>query len=442
MGPSWYWMPDVFDRYFENFGYQTSDFYKLERLDPSYSVVWGAETWKIPSGTKALGQYLETIETGAAAQLDLFIEQAGKKYAVAMGDLVNNPSLNWLEFANLKMAKSLVSMDLFSNMKKHVAKYFKHPKIQQLFEFPVLFLGASASQIPALYSLMNYADVELGTWYPAGGFREIAKAMEEVAKLQGVQFRYNEAVTHFTFNGSAINEVHTNKGKYQPDLVLSGADYQFTETLLPPALQSYTAAYWDSRVMAPSCLIFYIGLNTKLPDSVLHHTLFFDADFEKHNHEIYQNPKMPSDPLFYMCCPSKTDSSVAPADCENLFLLIPIAAGLNNDEEAVREHYFNAMVTRIQQQTGVDIRENIIHKRSYCTKDFITDYHSFKGNAYGLANTLMQTAILKPKIKSKKVSNLYFTGQLTVPGPGVPPSIISGAVVAEYISKNTKNQNG
>ena len=143
--------------------------------------------------------------------------------------------------------------------------------------------------------------------------------------------------------------------------------------------------------------------------------------------------------MFYASVPSVTDDTVAPVGSENLFLLIPVAAGLEGDTEEVRDKYFNELIVRLEQRWGQSISDSIVYKRSFAVADFKSEYHSFKGNAYGLANTLLQTAILKPSCKSKKVKNLYYTGQLTVPGPGVPPSLISGEVVAELIEKNYIN---
>ena len=439
MGPSWYWMPDVFERFFNLFNHTTKDFYELKRLNPSYTVVWNKnEEWKIPATTNALADLLEQKEKGAGKNLQQFLLQAATKYKVGMNDLVMKPGLSATEFFNKEFAKGIFQLDVFSSMKSHVAKFFKDEKIKQLLEFPVLFLGAEAADTPALYSLMNYADIELGTWYPMGGMHEIAKAMRKVAEQNGVKFIFNQEVTGFDFEQNKIRKVKTQLAEYTADIVVSGADYYFTEKLLPTEFQNYNEDYWQSRKLAPSCLLYYVGLNKKLPEAVTHHTLFFDADFELHSKEIYRQPKMPTNPLFYMCCPSKTDASVAPENCENIFLLIPIATDLKDDDEATREKYFQIMVKRIQERYGVDITENIVHKRSFSVRDFKSEYNSFKGNAYGLANTLMQTAILKPKIKSKKVNNIFFTGQLTVPGPGVPPALVSGEVVAKYILKNLK----
>ena len=441
MGPSWYWMPDVFEKYFGSFGKKVSDFYELQRLDPSYRVYFEKATWDLPANYEALKNLFESIEPGAANALDLFLAEAKYKYEVGVGKLVYQPSISITEFIDYELIKGVFKLDVFQSMKTHIARYFKHPYIQFLMEFPVLFLGALPENTPALYSLMNYADIKGGTWYPQHGMYSIVEAMVKVAKSLGVQFKLGEEVMQIVVeNGiakqviSKVNETGIQEN-YSFDVLIGAGDYHHIETkLLEKKYQSYSAKYWDSRVLAPSSLLYYIGLNKKLKD-VTHHSLFFDSDFSVHGSEIYSNPMWPSNPLFYASVPSVTDPTVAPAGCENLFLLIPIAAGLEGDTADVREKYFNLIIERLEKKWGQTITDAIVYKRSYAVADFKNDYHSFKGNAYGLANTLLQTAFLKPSCKSKKINNLYYTGQLTVPGPGVPPSLISGEVVANLICK-------
>ena len=441
MGPSWYWMPDVFEKYFGSFGKKVSDFYELQRLDPSYRVYFEKATWDLPANYEALKNLFESIEPGAANALDLFLAEAKYKYEVGVGKLVYQPSLSITEFIDFELIKGVFKLDVFQSMKTHIARYFKHPYIQFLMEFPVLFLGALPENTPALYSLMNYADIKGGTWYPKNGMYSIVEAMVKVAKSLGVQFKLGEEVMQIVVeNGiatkviSKVNETQIQEN-YSFDVLIGAGDYHHIETkLLEKKYQSYSEKYWDSRVLAPSSLLYYVGLNKKLKD-VTHHSLFFDSDFSVHGSEIYSNPMWPSNPLFYASVPSVTDPTVAPAGCENLFLLIPIAAGLEGDTADVREKYFNLIIERLEKKWGQTITDAIVYKRSYAVADFKNDYHSFKGNAYGLANTLLQTAFLKPSCKSKKVKNLYYTGQLTVPGPGVPPSLISGEVVANLICK-------
>jgi phytoene desaturase len=302
-------------------------------------------------------------------------------------------------------------------------------------EFPVLFLSALPEKMPALYSLMNYADMKLGTWYPVGGMYKIAEGMYHLAVESGVKFEFNNSAEKIEIVDGKATGVVANGKYYEADVVISGADYHFTETkLLPAENRSYPDAYWEKRIMAPSCLLYYVGLNKRLKN-VTHHSLFFDADFTRHGREIYTDPQWPDDPLFYVSITTVTDPAGAPKGYENMFFLIPVAAGLKNDTEELRENYFTQIVKRFEERIGEPITENIVYKKSYAVSDFIKDYNAYKGNAYGLANTLRQTAVLKPGCKSKKVSNLYYTGQLTVPGPGVPPSLISGEVVANLVSK-------
>ena len=436
MGPSWYWMPEVFEKFFNDFGHKAADFYELQLLDPGFSVVFGNDDiLDIPADFEALCRLFESIESGSADKLRSFLTEAEYKYKVGIGKLVYKPGLSLLEFADAELVKGLFKLQVFTSFSSHVKKYFKDPRLIALMEFPVLFLGAMPEDTPALYSLMNYAGLKLGTWYPKGGFGKVITAMKEVAEKQGVKFHTNAAVTSLDVAGKQVINLSTEKGKKDYDGIIAAADYHHVEEkLLAQPYRNYTENYWDNKVLAPSCLIFYLGVKTKV-GRLNHHTLFFDEDLKKHSQEIYKDPKWPAKPLFYVCCPSVTDASVAPSGHENLFVLMPLAPDLK-DPESIREEYFNLIMDRLEAYTGTAIREYLDYKKSYCVSDFITDYNSYKGNAYGLANTLMQTANLKPSLKNKKIENLFYAGQLTVPGPGVPPSIISGNIAAQQLIKH------
>ena len=443
MGPSWYWMPGVFERFFNCFGKKVSDYYELQRLDPSYRVYWPDDSMDVPADYNELKIVFEKLEPGSGVMLDKFMQEAAFKYEVGINKLVHKPGQSLLEFADWELFKGVLKLDVFNSIKNHVRKHFKHPKLRELLEFPVLFLGALPKDTPALYSLMNYADIKLGTWYPKGGMYKIVEAMTSLAKELGVKFYCNHEVIEIKVeNGIAKNVLAKNIDdqssvqSFDADVVIGGADYHFIETkLLLPQYQSYSDKYWNKRVMAPSSLLYYVGLNKKI-SNVLHHSLFFDVSFDVHGNEIYTNPKWPSNPLFYVCAPSVTDNTVAPEGGENLFFLIPVASGLEGDTEELRGQYFDQILSRYENRIGQQIKDSIVFKKSFSVSDFKNMYNSFKGNAYGLANTLMQTAILKPGLRSKKVSNLFYTGQLTVPGPGVPPSLISGEVVSREVVKN------
>ncbi|MGY4539720.1 phytoene desaturase [Mucilaginibacter sp. UYNi724] len=430
MGPSWYWMPDVFENFFAIFGKKPSDFYDLKRLDPGYRVYYGKDdVLDVPANMGKLEKLFNEIEPGSSSGLRKFLAQAAYKYKVGMGEYVFRPSHSITEFIDFNLIRKSFSMQLLTNMSSHVRQYFKNPKLIKLLEFPVLFLGATPQDTPAMYSMMNHADLALGTWYPMGGMNEIVKAMVSVAESYGVDIRLNTEVTKIDVADCQAKTIQTKNGDYQADFVIAGADYEHIDQhVLNKSDRNYSEKYWDKRTMSPSSLLFYIGTNKKV-EGIQHHNLFFDEDFELHAKEIYKDPQWPSKPLFYVCCTSKTDHEAAPEGGENLFFLMPIAPGLD-DDETTREKYFKVMIDRFEAITGQSIRDNIVVNRSYALKDFKADYNSFKGNAYGLANTLAQTAFFKPSMRAKHIKNLLFTGQLTVPGPGVPPALISGQIAA------------
>ena len=435
IGPSWYWMPDVFDRFFSDFGKKTSDYYQIEKLDPAYKIFFDDEIITIGDSMAKICAEFERIEKGSGVKLDKFIKKAQKNYGIAVNKILYNaPGISPLELVS---KDTVIRLDQFFKTISHeVRKNFSNPKLISTLEFPSLFLGAKPSKTPSFFSFMNFADFGLGTWHPKGGMYEVIKGMEALAIELGVSIHTNQAVQKIVVENKIVTGLVTNNVFIESDIVLSGADYHHSETLLDKKYRQHSEAYWDKKVFAPSSLLFYIGIDKKLKNTE-HHNLFFDADFEKHAEEIYDKPKWPTHPLFYANVPSKTDLSMAPDGCDALFILMPIAPNIEDTPE-LRNHYLEKIIKRFEQKTEQSIQNNIIFKESFCIEDFKSEYNSYKGNAYGMAMTLLQTAFLRPKLKSYKVDNLYFTGQLTVPGPGVPPSLISGKLTSELIMKMLK----
>lgn len=433
IGPTWYWMPDVFERFFADFGKKPSDYYELQKLSPAYKVCFGINDFvTIADNLPEIIETFETIEKGSGSKLANFMAEAQSNYEIAIGDLVYRPGVSPLELITLETAKKV--NQFFGNISKDIRKKFNNPKLIQILEFPVLFLGAKPSDTPSFYNFMNFADFGLGTWHPKNGMYSVILAMETLATELGVTIYTNSNIEKINVDNGKANAIIVNGEIVYGDTILSGADYHHTESLLDKKHRAYSENYWENRTFAPSSLLFYIGFDKKI-ENVEHHTLFFDVDFDVHARDIYDDPKWPEEPLFYASFPSKTDVDSAPVGKEAGIFLIPLAPGLE-DTPALREEYFEKIISRFEKLTQQNVKENIIFKESFCVNDFIKDYNSYKGNAYGLANTLLQTAFLRPKLKSKKVKNLFFTGQLTVPGPGVPPALISGKLVAELIRKN------
>lgn len=433
MGPTWYWMPDVFETFFKSFDKKPSDYYQLEKLSPAYQVYFDKnDSITIPDNLEAIYKIFEKEEPGSSKYLKEFLKSAKFNYEVAINDLVYKPGESISELINFTTLSK--ANQFFTSISSTVRKNIKSKKLQEILEFPVLFLGAKPSNTPSFYNFMNYADFGLGTWHPKGGMFEVVKGFVELAHSLGVKIRTNQNVEKIIVSNDIVTGVKVNNEILEADIVISGADYHHTETLLDEKFRMYSEKYWEKKTFAPSALLFYVGFNTKIKN-VSHHTLFFDTDFDVHAQDIYDTPKWPKEPLFYASFSSITDNSFAPISKEAATFLIPLAPGLDDTPE-LREAYFLKLMNRLEKLTGQKLKDQVLFMESYCVNDFKEDYNSYKGNAYGLANTLFQTAFLRPKIKSKKVKNLFFTGQLTVPGPGVPPALISGKIVSDMVLKN------
>lgn len=433
IGPTWYWMPDVFERFFADFDKKPSDYYELIKLAPAYQVYFGVKDFvTIGDNLPEIIDTFENIEKGSGQKLADFMKEAQSNYNIAIKNLVYRPGVSPLELVTVETAMKV--NQFFSNISRDIRKRFKNTKLVQILEFPVLFLGAKPSDTPSFYSFMNFADFGLGTWHPKNGMYSVILAMEKLAKELGVTIHTNSNIEKIEVENGKATAIIVNAERIPGDIILSGADYHHSESLLDEKYRAYSEKYWDSRVFAPSSLLFYVGFDKKI-ENIEHHSLFFDVDFDIHARDIYDTPKWPQNPLFYASFPSKTDDNAAPKGKEAGIFLIPLAPNLEDTPE-LRERYFQKIIRRFEHLTLQSVQNSIIFKESFCVNDFKSEYNSYKGNAYGMANTLLQTAFLRPKLKSKKVENLYFTGQLTVPGPGVPPALISGKLVAELIEKH------
>ncbi len=439
IGPSFYWLPDVFEQYFRLLGSSVEEFYDLVRLDPSYRVFYSKDDIvDLPANLNGIYDLFETIEKGSSVKLKKFLMEAEFKYKLGIQELVYKPGKSILEYADMRVLKGVLKLHVFTSFHKYIRKYFKHPKLHPILEFPIIFLGATPKRTPALYNLMNYADMKLGTWYPMGGIYRVIEGMVKLAENKGVEFIYNAEVNKFDYSEKKITSVHTSDGRsYEADVVIASADYHHIEQeVLDKSFRKYDSKYWDSREMAPSALLFFLGVDKKI-EKLQHHNLMFDEDFGDHAEELFEKPAWPEKPLLYVSATSRTDKTVAPPGKENIVVLIPVAPDLDDTEE-IRNKYFNYAMDKLEALCGENIRDHLEVNLSYAHNDYRKDYNAYKGNAYGLGNTLKQTGILKPSIQNPQVKNLFYTGQLTTPGPGVPPSIISGQVVASEVLKQYK----
>ena len=435
MGPSWYLMPEVFDKYFALFNKKTQDYYKLIRLDPNYRAFFGMEkSVDVPAQREAIDHLFDELTPDGSTKLKEYLDVAQYQYDIAMQEFMYREYRTIFDFFNWKVITKGTKLKIFESFDKFARRYFDDADIRKILEYTVVFLGGSPNNTPGLYSIMSHVDFDLGVWYPCGGIGQLARAFTELAEEQGVEILCNHDVQKIVVESNRAKRVITDKGAFEADIVLVNADYQFAETkLLERRYRSYTHGYWEKKKMGPSAFLIYLGLNKRI-SGLLHHNLYLDPSWDDHFRSIFDVPAWPESPSYYVSCPSKTDKSVAPPGHENLFVLVPVASGLE-DNEPIREKYFNKTIEHLEKLIGENIRDHIVLARTFAHNDFKRAYNAYKGTALGMSHTLLQTAVFRPSHKSKKVDNLFYTGSYNHPGIGVPMVIISSQIVSEQIRR-------
>ncbi|MFP4067500.1 MAG: phytoene desaturase family protein [Spirochaetaceae bacterium] len=443
MGPSWYWMPGEHDRWFSDLGFDRRDFYGITRVDPSYRVYFGDTEPRerdnvvdIPADAEAAAGVFERYESGAGDRLTRYLSDCERRYSLALRHFIYKNYRSLFDFVNRTSISNARPLAIHRSYGGLVREAFGHPYLRKILQFPVVFLGSAASNTPAVYTLMNYVDFMLGTWYPDGGFSAVAEAMRTVCERLGVEFRLGTEVTALRCSGGRVTRVALRDGcdedELTADVVVANADYPHVELdLLAPEDRSLGARHWRRKALSPAVLNFYLGLDRRMPE-LAHHTFFFDADWDEHFDAVYRHPRWVENPLFYVHVPSVTDEHLAPGGHEVVYVLVPLAPGLEDTAEK-REHYYRLVLDRMEARMGVNLRDHVVFRRSYALDDFRRDYNAYRGTAFGLGQTLLQTAWFRPANRSKKLGNLYYCGHYTVPGTGTTMSTISGVVAAQRI---------
>lgn len=439
MGPSWYLMPEVFDRYFSLFGKKREDYWKLRKLDTHYRVFFGGkESATITSDFARTKELFEGFEPGGGERLAAYVANAKYKYDTATSDFLYREYRSVFQFLNKRLMTEGLRLNVFQSLDGYVRRYFTDHRARKILEYAMVFLGASPSNAPALYSLMSYLDLADGVYFPEGGMYAIVEGLVKLCGELGVKIECGVEVTGIKTSGGRAVGVSARRGSDNFDIpagaVLANADYAHVEReLLEPGDRSYGAGYWEKAVLAPSMFIAYLGVDGKV-DGIAHHNLYFADDWDAHFSSVFDKPAWPDDACFYLSAASKTDRRAAPEGKENLFLLVPVAPGLSDDDET-RERFYEKTMDRVEAVTGQSIRNRIILKRLFSQRDFIGDYHAYKGTALALAHTLRQTAVFRPAMRSKRVKGLYYAGQYTHPGVGVPMALIASEVVAPIVAE-------
>ncbi|NIQ06471.1 MAG: phytoene desaturase [Candidatus Korarchaeota archaeon] len=437
MGPSWYLMPDVFEKFFTIFDKKPEDFYELRRLDPGYRIFFGdKKVVDISADIEENYELFDRLEENGSEKLKRYLKQAKEKYEAAMDGLIYREFTSILDFLSWKVLTKGRKMSLFKTLDDLARKHFDSDEARKIIEYSVGFLGGSPKLTPGMYQLISHVDFVLGVWYPKGGMGEVAKGIYDLARSYGVKFSLNEEVTDLTVENKKIHKVTTTNGEYKPDIVLINADYAYTElNLLEEEYRTYEQKYWDTKTLAPSSFVAYVGIDKKI-EKLAHHSLFLHEDWATNFEKIFDPEKAawPTDPSYYVNVPSRTDPNMAPEDADSLFILVPLAPDLEDTKE-LREQFFERIMDNLEHILGEDIRNHIVTKRFFAVDNFRERYNAYKGTALGLAHTRKQTALGRPRHRSKKVKNLFYTGQYTQPGIGVPMTLISSQIVSANIEK-------
>lgn len=440
MGPSWYMMPDVFERYFKIFGKSSKDFYHLKPLTPQYRVFFENQEYIDISGNISKDKALfEKLEPGFSQNFDRYLQESKEKYEIAMNAVLYKNMDTIFDLISPEMAKAGPKMGIFQPMHSYVKKFFKHPRIQKILEYNLVFLGCSPQNAPSLFSLITHVDWNLGVWYPKEGMYAIVEALVKLGKQYGVTYIYNAPVEQIIVKNKKVSGVQTLKKFYPADAVISNADYAFTEDILSDqSLRSYAKKWWQKKTLAPSAFLLYLGIKGKIP-KLQHHTLYFGDDWDEHFKSVFTSKKWPKNPSVYINVTSRSDKKVAPPGHENLMVLVPVAPGLSETEES-KKTYAKFIISFIEKKLQISLEKNIVYQKIFSVSDFSSRYNSYQGNALGgLAHTFFQSSIWRPNNTSKKIPNLFFAGANTVPGIGIPPAIISSHLVRERISKYFSN---
>lgn len=435
MGPSWYLMPDIFQRFFEKFDREPEDYYSLTRLDPNYRIFFkDGDRMDVPADPEEAADLFETYEDGAGDAFMEYLEKSEETYEIGMNEFVLKDRNNFRDYISLDVLKNARGISLIKKMQDHVEEYFENEKLQQVMQYTLVFLGGSPKNTPALYNLMSHVDFNMGVYYPEGGIYSVIEGMRELAEEKGVKFSTGEEVEKID-RKEGKNIVVTEDRTIEADAVVSNADYAFTETeLLPEKYTTHDKDYWNSKTYAPSAFLMYLGVDDEL-ENLEHHSLVLPEDWNEHFGKIFDHPDLPENPAYYICNPSETDDSVAPEGKSAIFILVPIAAELELDE-AEKQDFRDLVLEDVEENTGVDLEEKIEYEKIFTGEDFKSKYNSFNGTALGIAHTLRQTSVFRPKQRSKKMENLYYTGQYTNPGIGMPMCLISGEHVAEKVEED------
>ena len=440
MGPSWYLMPDAFDQFFKLMGTTSNAELELKRLDPMYQTIneGEAEPLVVKADLASNKALFDSVEPGAGERLQAYVDSAEDAYKLSIEHFLYTNFQNTKSFTHpdvLKRAGRFIK-HLLTPLDTFAGKHVQDARLRKILNFPAVFLGASPYKTPSMYHLMTHVDMNVGVFYPMGGFYSIIEAVERVAKRAGVVVHTNSRVTKIVTENGAVKGVNVGEIFFEADVVVGNADLHHLETqLLNPEEQTLPQKWWDKREPGPSAMLLFLGVKGEIPE-LDHHTLLYSDDWAKNFEEVFHKAdgkrKIPNPASLYVCAPSKSDPTVAPKGYENLFVLVPIAAdpSIGGSGDEAFEKAADRIIDQIADWAKIpNFRERIVVRGSMGPRDFVTELNAWQGTALGMAHTLKQSAFFRPANYSKKVKGLYYAGHHSVPGIGLPMCLIGAELV-------------
>lgn len=438
IGPSWYLMPEVFEQYYSLFDASANERLELIRFTPGYKVFFDDKPEVFIQGDVGKDKAVfEAIEPGAGKKLEDYVRRSSIAYHLAVKQfLYNNFSSpkDLVSWQVIKNAHRMIPLAL-GNLDRYVSRYFKDQRLKQLLEYHMVFLGSSPFQAPAIYTLMSHLDFISGVYYPKRGMLSLVDDMKALGTEYDITYRCATSVKRIVTNDGLSTGVELENGEIiDADIVVSNADLYHTETkLLDETARSFGESYWKKRQPGPGALLVSLGIKGVLPELV-HHNLYFVDDWRGNFKAIYEDQSVPSAPSMYVCNPTKTDPFLAPDGNENVFILIPLPAGVSLDDKQ-EEDIANKAVAQFSKVSGIgDLESRIVTKHIFGPDDFKDRFNAWDYNAFGgESHLLRQSIFMRTPNQSKKIKNLYYVGAGTLPGIGLPMCLIGAELTYKKI---------
>ncbi len=434
-GPTLFLMPEIFTQAFADLGERIEDHLNLRRIDPSYHIHFSdGSTVTLTSNLNAMQAQLEAIEPGSFGGYLRYLNEGHLHYHLVLSRIVGRNFHHLLEYFNPQNLMLIFKLKALAKHSDNVGNYFSDHRLKTAFTFQDMYMGLSPYEAPATYSLLQYAELAGGVWFPLGGMYRIVEALTSIAEKNGVRFMYNAPVEQINTNGRQATGVTLADGRQiEADTVVANADLTYVYRHLLP--DEGAAKRLERKKYTCSTVTFCWGVDKQYPQFGSHN-LFIASDFRQSLNHIFQDLTLPDEPSFYVHAPTRVDSSLAPKGQDTLTVVVPVGHiddAAPQDWEAIRKRARQLVLQRLAEIGAEDLAEHIKFEVSFTPRDWQSRYNLTKGSSHGLSHTFSQVGYLRPKNRHARYRNLYFVGTSTHPGTGLPSVLISARLTTERI---------